>query len=77
VDADTVGKIMSRDTYSRVKTYFLRASEKAVLIRSYGRDVWVPRSLLHADSDTRIPDMGGGEEVILQIREWFVEQESL
>lgn len=51
----------------------VRATEKALLCRLDGREVWVPRSLIGDDSEVA----DAGDEGTLVVATWFAEKEGL
>lgn len=51
----------------------IRESAKAILCRVNGREVWIPQSLVHDDSEV----FAKGHQGKLVIPEWFAEQEGI
>lgn len=48
---------------------------KALLVRLNGRDVWVPKSVIHEDSE--VFDNKDHKEGILIVKKWFADKEGL
>lgn len=64
---------MTNDTVSIPDVECIRDTGKALLCRINGRDVWVPQSVIHDDSEV----YGLGHEGKLVIAGWFAEKEKL
>ena len=56
-----------------VKAYIVHKTDAALLARVDAREVWIPLSQLDQDEDVREV----GDDAVLHIAEWLVEQESL
>lgn len=63
---------MSENTY-RCKATCLRESEKAVLVRIEGEELWIPKSQIRDDSEVYQKD----DEGFLVMSEWIAEQKGL
>lgn len=64
---------MSSMEYLPVKAYIVHKTDAAVLARVDAREVWIPLSQLDQDED--VPEVG--DDAVLHIAEWLVEQELL
>ena len=67
---------MSNDPYTKVDCIFLASTYKAVCVGlPSGNEQWIPRSLLHGGDDKKMPDCDRGDEIVLEVREWFTEKD--
>ena len=51
----------------------LRETAKAILVEIDGDEVWIPKSVIHDDSEVS----AGGDEGDLVVAQWFAEREGL
>jgi hypothetical protein len=65
------------DDYTPIYIVFRHQTGRAVLAETEsGAEVWIPKSLIE-DIDIPEPDTGPGDELIINVRDWFVEREVL
>lgn len=58
------------------KALVLVVTAKAVLVQLKGSQTWIPKSVIHEDSDVT-EDADKGDEGELFVKEWFAEKEGL
>lgn len=68
---------MTDDTYCKVDCEYVTSTPKAVLIKVNTREVWIPRSVIHAADDDLFNKIERGTELIVRVREWFVDKNDL
>lgn len=69
----TVEYTGGEDTETIAKVKAIRQTDKALLCKIDDDDVWVPKSLIHDDSEVYEP----GHHGKLVVAQWFAEKEGL
>jgi hypothetical protein len=64
---------MNGPTVSFKKVLCKRQTPKAILCEVKGRELWIPQSQIHEDSEV----YQDGDEGTLVVSEWFAEKENL
>jgi hypothetical protein len=68
------------DPYVINDTCVVKTTRKALLVRSRelaGPEMWIPKSVIHADSEIDPDECKPGDEGMLVIEEWFAKTEGL
>jgi len=61
---------------SEIRGILIKESEKARLVKTGGREVWIPRSLTK-NITKFFPDKNSYRECTLDVEDWFLEKEGL
>lgn len=53
----------------------IRTTEGAVLVQVEGEEIWIPRSILHAEESEIDEDSEEGDEGTVVVKTWWAEKE--
>ncbi len=65
------------DEYCQVQGRYLAKTEKAFLLDVQGKEIWIPRSIIHGADDEMIDRLSRGDDFQPRVREWFVDKNKL